>query len=89
MNRHTYLIYSRTHYINMYNVTESKPSSNMMAASIINSANFTLAYTLSQIISSHLALSQSPIVAATEKKHGSTVITRCSTFLISVMYYDS
>lgn len=52
----------------------------MMAASIINSANFNLAYTLSQMISSHLALSQSPIVTATENKHASTAITHCNTF---------
>jgi len=72
-------MYSRTHSVNTYNITESKPSSNLMAASIINSTNFTLAYSLSQIIRSHLALSQLPIVTATEK-HGSTAITHHNTF---------
>lgn len=51
----------------------------MMTTSIINSTDFSLA--LSQVMSSHLALSQLQIATATEKKHGSTVITWHSTCL--------
>lgn len=57
----------------------------MMAPSIIS---FTLAYTLSPVISSRLALLQLPVATATEKKHGGTVLVATS-FLISAMYYDS